>query len=221
MQDLVSEGLRWQSEHFVNQVKDMSNGRLIIDLFMGGELMDPEEEHHALSQGTIQVVRDSPVYCNDVIDIANIVFGLPRAWTGQMAVFTIFRRMGMLDLAREAWAEYNIRYLANTAEPPYAMIGAKDISSLKAIQGMKMRAYGLTAEWLDSVGAKTTYIPSAEIYTAFATGTIDACVYGGASDYKDMSLGEVCKYYLKDPYMVNPNTDYIGVNMDAWNSLPS
>lgn len=220
MQDLVAPGLSWQSEHFIANVEQMSNGRLLIDLFMGGELMDPEEQHHALSEGTIQVTRDSPVYCSDVIDIANIVFGLPRAWDGQMALWTIFMRMGMLDLAREAWAEYNIKYLATTAEPPYAMIAAVPIRGLDDLQGVKTRGYGLTAEWLDTVGAKTTYIPSAEIYTAFATGTIDACVYGGASDYLGMSLGEVCSYYVHDPYMVNPNTDYIGANMDAFNELP-
>jgi len=187
---------------------------------MGTELMDPEEQHLAVMEGTVEVSRDAGPYCTDIVDIANIEFGLPRAWDGPMALYTIFIRMGMLDLCREAYAEQNIFYLSVTGEPPYAMIAAEPIPNLEAIQGMKMRAYGLTAEWLDSVGAKTTYIPSAEIYTAFATGTIDACVYGGASDYQGMSLGEVCSYYLYDPYMVNPNTDSILVNMDAWNSLP-
>jgi len=44
---------------------------------------------------------------------------------------------------------------------------------------MKMRTYGLTAEWLDGIGAKTTYIPAAEVYVAFTTGIIDAWSVGG------------------------------------------
>jgi TRAP-type mannitol/chloroaromatic compound transport system substrate-binding protein len=220
MNTLIPEGLSWQAEHMIDRIETMSGGRMEIDLFTGGELMDPEEAHHALSEGTFEMARDSPAYCADVVDLAYVVFGLPRAWDGPMALWTIFIRMGMLELAREAWAEYNINYLAVTAEPPYAMIMKEPIRSLDEMSGVKMRAYGLTAEYLDSLGAKTTYIPGPEIYTAFATGTIDAAVYGGASDYLGMSLGEVTSYYLHDPYMVNPNTDYIGVNMDAWNALP-
>jgi len=202
----------------IDRIETMSGGRMEIDLFMGGELMDGEEAHHALSEGVFEIARDSPSYCADVIDIANIVFGLPRAWDGPMALWTIFLRMGMLEIAKEAWAEYNINYLAVTAEPPYALIMKEPIRTLDEMSGVKMRAYGLTAKYLDSLGARTTYIPASEIYTAFATGTIDAAVYGGASDYLGMSLGEVTGSYLHDPYMVNPNTDYIGVNMDAWNA---
>lgn len=220
MNTLVPAGLAWQAEHMIDRIETMSGGRMEIDLFMGGELMDPEEAHHALSEGVFEIARDSPAYTSDVIDIAFIVFGLPRAWDGPMALWTIFLRMGLLELAKEAWAEYNINYLAVTAEPPYAMIMKEPIRNLDDMSGVLMRAYGLTAEYLDSLGAKTTYIPGPEIYTAFATGTIDAAVYGGASDYLGMSLGEVTSYYLHDPYMVNPNTDYIGVNMDAWNALP-
>ena len=216
----MAEGMSWQAEHMIANIEAMSGGRIEIDLFTGGELMDPEEAHHALKDGTIQIAKDSPAYCGDVVDVAWIAFGLPRAWDGMMALWTIWTRMGMLELCREAWAEYNIKYVAVTAEPPYAMIQKEPIRTLDEMQGVKMRAYGLTAEWLDSVGAKTTYIPGPELYTSFATGIIDAAVYGGASDYLDMSLGEVCNYYLYDPYAVNPNTDYIGVNMDAWNSLP-
>jgi len=220
MQDLVPAGNKWQIDHFVDHVAKMSGGRLIIAPFMSDELVPTEEMHLAVQKGTIEMSRDSGSYCAELVDIANIEFGLPRAWDGPMAMWTIFMRLGMLDLCREAYAEQGIYYASVTAEPPYAMIATKPISSLEDIQGMKMRAYGLTAKWLDSVGAKTTYISAAEIYTAFATGTIDACVYGGARDYLGMSLGEVTKYYLYDPYMVNPNTDSILVNMDAWNSLP-
>jgi len=187
---------------------------------MSDELVPTEEMHLAVQKGTIEMSRDSGAYCSELVDIANIEFGLPRAWDGPMAMWTIFIRLGMLDLCREGYAEQGIYYASVTAEPPYAMIATEPISSLEDIQGMKMRAYGLTAKWLDSVGAKTTYVSAAEIYTAFATGTIDACVYGGARDYLGMSLGEVTSYYLYDPYMVNPNTDSILVNMDAWNSLP-
>ena len=220
MQDLVPIGNKWQIDHFVDHVAKMSNGRLIIQPFMADELVPTEEMHIAVQQGTIEMSRDAGAYCSDIVDIANVEFGLPRAWDGPMAMWTIFIRLGMLELCREAYAEQGIYFASVTAEPPYAMIAAEPIPNLEAIQGMKMRAYGLTASWLDSVGAKTTYVSAPEIYTAFATGTIDACVYGGARDYLGMSFGEVTKYYLYDPYMVNPNTDSILVNMDAWNSLP-
>lgn len=211
----------WQTDYFIERIEKMSNGRLIIDGFSAGQLMDPEEQHHAVIEGTIELSRDTGIYASDVVDIGNIEFGLPRTWDGPMALWTVFIRMGLLDLVKEAYAEQGMQYLAVGAEPPYALISAVPIRNLDDLQGVKTRAYGLYAEWLDSVGAATTYITAAEIYTAFATGTIDAAVYGGASDYLGMSLGEVASYYVHDPYMVNPNTTNLIVNMDAWNSLPA
>jgi TRAP-type mannitol/chloroaromatic compound transport system substrate-binding protein len=221
MTDLIPEGLMWQTDHFIDRIEKMSGGRLLIDGFSGGELMDPEEQHIAIMEGTIEISRDCGVYCTDVIDIGHIEFGLPRAWDGPMDLWTIFIRMGMAELCEEAYAEQGMKWLAIGAEPPYAMISKVPISGIDDIQGVKCRGYGLTAEWLDSVGMATTYIPAAEIYTALATGIIDAAVYGGASDYLGMSLAEVTTYYLHDPYMVNPNTTNMLVNMDAWNALPA
>jgi TRAP-type mannitol/chloroaromatic compound transport system substrate-binding protein len=221
MTDLIPEGLMWQTDHFIDRVEKMSNGRLLIDGFSGGELMDPEEQHLAIMEGTIEISRDCGVYCVDVIDIGHVEFGLPRAWDGPMELWTIFIRMGMLELVKEAYAEQGMKYLAVAAEPPYAMISKVPIRGIDDLKGVKCRGYGLTAEWLDSVGMATTYIPAAEIYTALATGIIDAAVYGGASDYLGMSLHEVADYYVHDPYMVNPNTTNMIVNMDAWNSLPA
>jgi len=219
-QSIVPLGGMWQADHFAENLNRMSNGRLVIETFAYGELLPTEEAHIAVQKGVLEMTRSCGAYCSEMVDIANIEFGLPRAWDNPLDLWTLFIRLGLLDMVREAYAEQDLYYLGVKAEPPYALISAKPISNLEELRKLKLRAYGITATYLESVGARTVYIPVSEVYTAFATGTIDACVYGGATDYLDLSMGEVAKYYVYEPYVLNPNTNNYLINMDAWNSLP-
>ena len=62
-------------------------------------------------------------------------------------------------------------------------------------------------------------VPVGEMYTALATGTIDAAHWGGPYNFHVLKIHEVAKYYLMPP-LLGQITNDIFINMDEWNALP-
>ena len=50
------------AERFANEVSKMSNGRLDIDVYAGGELVPALQVFDAVSQGTVEMGHGSPYY---------------------------------------------------------------------------------------------------------------------------------------------------------------
>jgi TRAP-type C4-dicarboxylate transport system substrate-binding protein len=203
---------------FKNYLEAASGGRIQVSLFGSEELMPDAELHHAVAEGTLDISMSCGSYVDDMIDIGHIEFGMPRSWENLDDMLIIWESMGLLDLVSEEYAENNIHYLTVAYDCPYTMISAKPIDTLDKIRKLKVRTVGGTATFFEKLGVQTVYVPGPEIYLALASGTIDAAVYSGASDYAGMGLGEVAHYYLVT--YITQCTNNIIMNMNTWNSLP-
>ncbi|TMO20728.1 ABC transporter substrate-binding protein, partial [Pseudoalteromonas sp. S4492] len=97
----------------------------------------------------------------------------------------------------------------------------KDINSLEALKGLKMRIPGMGGEVFKRLGGVPVNLPGGEIFTALQTGTIDATEWVGP--YNDLAFGlyKAAKYYYY-PGWHEPGTMLeFTVNMDKWNALPA
>jgi TRAP-type C4-dicarboxylate transport system substrate-binding protein len=71
------------------------------------------------------------------------------------------------------------------------------------------------------LGAAAVTIPLPEVYTAFASGTIDAATNGPEESFDDYAWVEVAKYIIYPALSSYPlPVNDIYVNPKAWNSLP-
>ena len=87
-------------------------------------------------------------------------------------------------------------------------------------KGLKIHAEGgHIARWVKNLGALPVNISPEEIYTALATGVLDAVAWGGADTYLAMGFYEVAKYYHR-PHIANPNMGMVFMNLKLWDSLP-
>ena len=68
------------------------------------------------------------------------------------------------------------------------------------------------------MGAKTTYIPGGELYTALATGVVDGGHWGPPGPMYDMKFQEVLKFIIQ-PDPIAAQFKGLHVNLDLWNSL--
>ncbi|MCY4259460.1 MAG: TRAP transporter substrate-binding protein DctP, partial [Rhodobacteraceae bacterium] len=75
------------------------------------------------------------------------------------------------------------------------------------------------AEWGQARGAGAVKLGASEIYTALATGHVDAVRWGDESQNLAQGLHEVARYYIKPAPMPAPN-NHIIVNQAVWDSLP-
>ena len=208
-------------EYIAEHIREMSNGRMNIEIYMAGELVPNEEVMDALRDGSFALAEIYPGYFAGKYPIGDLESFWPFCLENWIEVDSIYRIHGLLDYERDYWEEQGIRFMYTTYYPGPLMTLTKPVTSLDELRNMTIRAIGAKGQILDIAGVPTTYVPYPEVYTALATGVVDGQVTGGIGEiYFDERFHEVSPYLLLPP-MQGAAATPLYANLEAWNSLPS
>lgn len=214
-------GLGTSPEKFATAVNAMSNGRLTIKVYGGGELVPALEVFSAVSQGTAEMGHAAAYYWKGKIPSSPFFTSVPFGLTAQ-EMNGWLHYGGGLELWREAYEPFNvIPFAAGNTGVQMAGWFNREINSIADIKGLKMRIPGVGGEVFSRVGGSAITLPGSELYTSLQTGLIDATEW--VSPYNDMSLGlhEVAKYYYYPGWHEPGPTLELIVNKDAFEALPA
>ena len=205
---------------FAKLVEEMSNGRMKFEVYSVGSLFPIADGLEAVGAGVAEMgMLTGGYYSGKIGPVASIENGVPGALRSPLESFDFFYKKGFVDIAREAYAPYNVFYLGPQISPQWDIISNKPIRSTADFAGLKIRAFGLEANWYESMGASPVFMSGSELYTALATGALEAARWASPSANKNISLHEVAKYYIQPSPMPAPN-NFFAVNNDAWTALP-
>ena len=213
-------GYQAMEEAFVAGVDKMSGGRMKIQLFPVGALFPVKEGLEAVGSGIAEIGMMTGFYFTGKLGkIGSMESGLPGAEHNPTERYAFFYEKRFIDIVREAYAPHNVYYLAPNLSPPWELVSKVPLRGKADFAGKKIRGGGIEAEWFKSMGGEGVFISGAEVYTALATGVVDAVRWGSADQNLAKGFHEVAKYYIKPAPMPAPNNNIL-VNLDAWNSLP-
>jgi TRAP-type C4-dicarboxylate transport system substrate-binding protein len=206
--------------NFVELVEKMSNGEMKLQLLPVAAIFPVNQGLEAIGSGVTEMALLTGGYFSGKMGpIATMESGLPGAEHTPLERYNFFYKWGFLKLVREAYAKYNVYYLGPHISTEWDIISKKPIRSMADFKGLKIRTFGIEAEWYKAMGASPVFMGGGDIYTALATGVIDAARWGSPSVMKAASFDEVTKYYIQPSPMPAPN-NFFAVNMDAWKALP-
>ena len=118
----------------------------------------------------------------------------------------------------EVLAKDGITFMGWSAEiPGLIFVGPKVFRTYADIQGLKMRAPGLTAKVWTHLGATGTHIPNPELYMSLQRGVVDAAHVSNATT-KSQHLWEVSEAITFPT--VGGSPILVSMNTRRWNSLP-
>ena len=213
-------GYKILESHFLDQVEEMSGGRIEFQLQPVGALFPIAEGLDAVGAGLVEAATlVGGYYVGKLGPIAAIESGLPGAERTPLERYNFFYGEGFIDLAREAYTPHNIYYLAPYLSASWDIMSNRPVRSAADFDGLKIRTFGIEAEWYETMGAAPVFMGGGEIYTAMSTGVIDALRWGGPSVNLDRSFHEVAKYYVQPSPMPAPN-NFFAINQAAWDELP-
>lgn len=211
--------LQTGAQRFADRVKEMSRGRLQIQVFAGGELVPPMGVFDAVSGGTVQMGSSASYYWAGKIPagqwFTSVPFGLNaqamNAWLGS----------GGLTLWEEVYEPFNLipRPLGNTGMQMGGWF-RKEVLSVSDFKGLKMRIPGLGGKVVSKAGGTVVLLPGADIFTSLERGVIDATEWVGPMH--DLRMG----FYKAAPYYYYPGWHEPGsclellINKQAYLSLP-
>ena len=202
-------------------IEIMSNGRLKIKVFAGGELVPALQSFDAVSQGVVQMGHGSGYYWAGKIPAAQFMSAVPFGMTAK-GVNAWFYSGGGIELWRELYEPFNvIPFPAGNSGVQMGGWFRKKIESVADLKGLKMRIPGLGGKVLAKAGGTAELLPGAEVYTALERGRIEATEWVGPFHDKRLGLHKIAEYYYY-PGWHEPGTALeLIVNRQAFEELPA
>jgi len=214
-------GLGLAPENFATLVREMSNGRLHVEVHGANEIVPALGVFGAVSSGSVEMGHGAAYYWKGKIQAASFFTSVPFGMNVQEFNGWLHYGGG-IELWREIYAPFNLVPFAggNTSVQMGGWFN-REIQSIDDIKGLKMRIPGLGGEVFTKAGGIAVNIPGGELYTSLQSGVIDATEWVGP--YNDLAFGfhEIAKYYYYPGWHEpGPTLEFI-VNKNALESLPA
>ncbi len=213
--------LQGAAQRLAKAVEEMSGGRFRIEVFPGGQIMQPFECFDAASKGTIEAFMAASYYWTTkepaVEWFTTIPFGMnPEG----MAAW--YHQGDGLKLWEETYTAFNlVPRPATTTAPQMAGWFRKKINTIGDYKGLKMRiGTGLGGKVIARAGGTAVLTPASEIYAALERGVIDAAEWIGPYDDMKLGLQNTARYYYYPGWHEPGNTTEFGFNKKAYEALP-
>lgn len=208
-------------EMFAENVRVMSNGRLDIQVFAGGELVPALQVFDAVSLGAVELGHGSAYYWAGKVPAAQFFSTVPFGME-QKGMEAWLYHGGGLELWNELYEPFNVVALpiGNSGVQMGGWFNKK-IETIADLKGLRMRIPGLGGKVLDRAGGNPILMSGGELYTALERGTIDATEWVGPLHDLRLGLNRAASYYYY-PGWHEPGTEMeLLINKTRWDSLPA
>ena len=178
---------------WIRYLEQRSQGRLRVQPFWGGSLMDEAEGVRELAAGVADVAFVAPIYTRAGM---HFIRGQTPFYDGatdmklQGAVF-----LKLWDTYPQLRAELDavLPLVATGGSTQEVMTTSRPIRTLDDLKGLHLRAPMEVTALLEKLGVDAEFMPMGEVYTALAKGTIDG-VIAPQDTLRAMRFAEVVKY---------------------------
>ncbi len=212
----INYGVKW-----AEWVKDVTGGRLVVEVQPTGTFAPAGAMLEALGKGTFDASIDFPGYYAQKLKIADIETGLPMSWKTSYEAYDAFMNRGLYELAVQQYAEFNVYPLGIDYDgSTWYHFGTKfAFNSLDDIKGKKIRATGIYGKYVQALGGSPTTTAAGDMYMSLKTGLLDGMIMG-ISTLDTYKLAEVLTHYVNEPTLTPLTGSCPLINMDSWKKLP-
>ncbi|MBN2233185.1 MAG: TRAP transporter substrate-binding protein [Deltaproteobacteria bacterium] len=201
-------------------VEEMSDGRIKITVYGGGELVPPLGVFDAVSSGTVEMGHGAAYYWAGKHAATQFFAAVPFGFNAQSQNAWIYCGGGQ-ELWDEVYAKFNLKgFLAGNTGVQMGGWFNKEINTIEDLKGLKMRIPGLGGKVLAKAGGNAILVAGGEIYTNLDRGVIDATEWVGPYHDNKMGFYKAAKYYYY-PGWHEPGTSLeCMVNKQKFEALP-
>ena len=159
------------AEKFADDVRLMSNGRLDVRVYAGGEIVPALQVFDAVSQGVAEMGHGSAYYWAGKVPEAQFFSTVPFGMTAKGMNAWLYNGGG-LEIWQEIYKPFGLTTfpMGNTGVQMGGWFN-KEINSLEDIKGLRMRIPGLGGKVFKKAGGNPVLMAGSEIYTALERGS--------------------------------------------------
>ena len=215
-------GLGKSLNKFAELVGERTNGKITVDVFLGGILGTEPEMKEMVSMNTVQMVSMGWSLLTNKLSYSIAYFGYYQMLDRDE--LEAFYESDTAHLFYDAYeAATGVRVIDHSFyQAPRNVMTSRPVENLEQMKGLVMRTPAGVAVDLDawkSFGANPVGMALSECFTAFETGTIEGvelpCSYMYTYSFADAGA----KYVIRSEHQIYNNL--MGVNAAWWDSLPA
>ena len=216
----VLDQLQGSAQRLAKVVEEMSGGRFRIQVYPGGQIMQPFECFEAASQGKIEAYMGTSQYWKDREPAIEWFCTIPFGMDPQGMAAWYYQGDGRA-LWEDAYAPLNlVPRPAYSNAPQMGGWFRKKIGAVGDFRGLRMRIPNLGGKVYTKAGATTVLTPASEIYAALERGVIDAAEWVGPHDDMQLGLHKTARYYYYPGWHEPGTVEEFGFNKKAYEALP-
>jgi len=212
IQHPVHKTMEWMAQ----RVKELSGGKLIIEIFPNEQLGNEKECIEALQLGYLAMTKTSSGPLEGFVPRLRI-FGIPYLFRDSEHFWQVAKGPIGKELLL-AGQEKGLRGLCYYDAGARSFYAKRPINSPEDLKGMKIRVMNsvMAVDMIRAMGGSATPISWGELYTSLDQGVVDAAENNPPS-FETSRHYEICKYYSLDEHLRLP--DILVISYRVWRSL--
>ena len=208
------------AQTFADAVRDMTDGKFVIELHPAGEIVQPLEVLDAVKNGQVDCAQTALLYHWGVQPALVFATGVPFGMNAREQN-AFFRHGGGNDLINELLVDQNI--FALPAGNTGCQMGGwfrNELHSASELRGLKFRISGLAGKMLTRLGVVPTGAGRAQIASSLESGALDAAAWVSPVDDEKLNLVKVAPWYYYPGWWQGSMAIHLAFNLKKWEELP-
>ena len=196
------------------EIAAATDGQVKITSYPGETLLKAADIYGGVRDGIADIGISCFSYTRGNFPVSE-VFELPGITYNNSRVASIVAWEGIKALNPAEVQDTHLLMVITTG--PGDLFTKAPVRSLQDLQGMEIRATGLSAATLQSLGATPVAMPQSDAYEALSKGVVKGNL-GPLEVLQGWKQAEVTDYITRTPFLYN-TLFFVTMNEDKWNSL--
>jgi TRAP-type C4-dicarboxylate transport system substrate-binding protein len=201
--------------NWAQEIEKRSQGRVKITIYPAGSLTKADQCYEGVVKGISDMGMSCFAYTRGrfpLLEGLDLPLGYPN---GALAT----------RVANEMIQKYKPAEIADThvlyvhAHGPGILASKKAVRTLDDLKGLKIRATGLSAKIVESLGGTPIAMSQPETYEALSKGVVEATLCP-IETLKGWKQGEAIQYVVDSSAIGYTTAMFVVMNQDKWNKLP-
>ena len=200
---------------WIAAIDEATDGRVKITSYPGGTLLGAADTYEGVVSGVADIGLSCFSYTRGRFPVLE-AFELPGVIYNNSKVASKVAWEGIQELNPEEVQDTKLMMVIATG--PGDLFTVEPVYSLDDLQGMEIRATGLSAQTIEALGGIPVGMPQSDTYEALSKGVVKGNL-SPVEVLKGWNHAEVTKYLTRTPFLYN-TLFFVTMNLDTWNSIP-
>jgi TRAP-type transport system periplasmic protein len=202
--------------NWAEEIRKRTDGRVQITIYPAGSLTKADQCYEGVIKGISDLGMSCFAYTRGrfpLMEGLDLPVGYPDGLTATRVANAMVQKYQPAELN-------DVKVLYVHAHGPGILASKKPVKSLADLKGLKVRATGLSAKVVESLGGTPVAMSQPETYEALSKGVVEATLCP-IETLKGWKQGEAIEYVVDSSAVGYTTAMFVVMNKDKWAKLPA